>query len=228
MTAGTQPIDQGIAGHARDRRLSGRIHICDDHRAGIVHAGAELVEQRVQARVPVRLHHRDHVARAGLPRRFQHRGDLHRVMAVVVDDRDTASLAGLGEAPLHAGEPRERTAQRVVVDFHLDTDRHRRQRILHVVSAEHRQPERPQLARTVARAIGDRDVEGRAQLVRHHAVGAHIGLRREPVGDDATIRQAWDHLLHRRMVDAQHREAIERHIGDELVVAGDHRLGVPQ
>ena len=35
-----------------------------------------------------------------------------------------------------------------------------------------------------------------------------------------------DHLLHRRMVDAEHREAVERHAGDELVVARGHRLDV--
>ena len=34
--------------------------------------------------------------------------------------------------------------------------------------------------------------------------------------------------LHRRMIDAQHREAVERHVADELVVARDHRLDVPQ
>ena len=57
------------------------------------------------------------------------------------------------------------------------------------------------------------------------ALRAHIGLRREAVGDDAMVRQARDHLLHRGMVDAQHREAIERNVRNELVVAGDHRLG---
>ena len=81
------------------------------------------------------------------------------------------------------------------------------------------------LALPVARAVGDDDLEGGAQLVRCHPFRPHIGLRREPVGDDAPIRQARDHLLHRRMVDAQHGKAVERNVGDELVVAGDHRLG---
>ena len=58
-----------------------------------------------------------------------------------------------------------------------------------------------------------------------HPFRADVGLRRESVGDDAMIRQPRDHLLHLGMVDAQHREAIERNIGNELVVAGDHRLG---
>ena len=68
----------------------GRIDIGHDHRAGVVHAGAEFAEQRFQPGVTMRLHHRDDVARAGLTRRLQHRGDLHRMVAVIVDHRDAA------------------------------------------------------------------------------------------------------------------------------------------
>ncbi len=79
--------------------------------------------------------------------------------------------------------------------------------------------------RAVAAAVGDHHLERGAHAVRHHALGPHAGLRAEPVGDDAAVRHAGDHLLHRRVVDAQHGEAVERDVADELVVAGGHRLG---
>ena len=48
MTAGTQAFDQSVARDARNRLFARRIDIGDDHRARVVHAGAEIVEQRVQ------------------------------------------------------------------------------------------------------------------------------------------------------------------------------------
>jgi hypothetical protein len=36
----------------------------DDHRVGVVEAGRELVEQRREPGIAVRLHHRDHLAAA--------------------------------------------------------------------------------------------------------------------------------------------------------------------
>ena len=102
--------------------LAGGIDIGHDHGAGVVHAGAELLEQRLQAGVAVRLHHRDHVARAGLAGGLQHGHDLDRVVAVIVDHGDAAGLAGLGEAALDALEAGEGAAQRGVVDLHLHRD----------------------------------------------------------------------------------------------------------
>ena len=43
----------------------------------------------------------------------------------------------------------------------------------------------------------------------------HVGLRIFAVGDDAAILDAADEALHHRMVDAHHREAVERHVLDE-------------
>ena len=169
MAAGAQPLHQRVLVHALDRRLARGIDIGDDDRAGVVHAGAELLEQRGEAGVAVRLHHRDHVARAGLARRLQHRGDLHRMVAVVVDHRDAAGLAGPGEAALDALEAGERAADASSSSIvHLDADGDRGQRVLHVVLAEHRQAERLQLAAApVARGRCTDDLEGGA-----HAVGA--------------------------------------------------------
>src|SRR5205823_9272729 len=44
-----------------------------------------------------------------------------------------------------------------------------------------------------------------------------IGLRVEAVGQNAAVGNARDHPLYDRMVDAQHREAVERDVADETV-----------
>ena len=72
-------------------------------------------------------------------RRLQHRGDLDRMMAVVVDDGDAADLAGLGEAALDPAEPGQGLAQHLVGDLQLLGHCDRGQRVDHVVLAEHRQ-----------------------------------------------------------------------------------------
>ena len=46
VAARAQARDQHVAVDAFDRRLARRIDIGDDHRVGIVEAGAELLEQR--------------------------------------------------------------------------------------------------------------------------------------------------------------------------------------
>ena len=146
------------------------------------------------------------------------------MVAVVVDHGDAARFAGFGEAPLHAAEPGEGAADRRLVHAHLDPDSDGRQRVLHVVLAEHRQPERPHAPGMATPAPGRDHLERRAQLVRQHPVRPHVRLGREAVGDHPAVRQARDHLLHARVVDAQHGEAVERHGGDELVIARHHGL----
>ncbi len=44
----------------------------------------------------------------------------------------------------------------------------------------------------------------------------HIGLRVLAIGDDAAILDAADHRLHHRMIDAHHRETVERNVLDEI------------
>ncbi len=54
---------QRVAVDAVDRLLAGRVDVGDDHGVGVVEAGGEVVEQRLQPGVAVRLHHGDHLAR---------------------------------------------------------------------------------------------------------------------------------------------------------------------
>ena len=44
----------------------------------------------------------------------------------------------------------------------------------------------------------------------------HVGLRVLAVGDDAPVLDLADQLLHLGMVEAHHREAVERHVLDEV------------
>src|SRR5215208_7067989 len=108
MAARAQALHQRVAIGARDRRLARRIDLRDDHRVGVIEAGGEFLEQRGQPRVAVRLHHRDHLPVGRFPRRPQHGGNLHRMVAVIIDNRHAVPLAGAGEAPAHATEAHQR------------------------------------------------------------------------------------------------------------------------
>ena len=59
----------------------------------------------MQAAIAVGLMNGDHAALGRLSRCFQHRCDFDGVMAVIIDDRDTAqNLAHLGKAAVHTPE----------------------------------------------------------------------------------------------------------------------------
>src|SRR5262249_11542562 len=191
---------------------------------GVVGAGAELFEQIGEARVAVRLDDRDDLALGCRAGGTQHGGDLHGVVAVVVDHGDAIGLAGAGEAALHTGEGGERTAHHVVVDAHLVGDGDGGQRVLHVVPAQHRQLEAGEGAASVVLAIGDDDVIGRGVGADVDVHGAHVGLRAHAVGDDAAVGEARNHRLHDRVIDAEHGEAVERDVLDEILVGPVHRL----
>ena len=87
----------------------------------------------------MRLHDGDHAPADDRPRRLQHRGDLDRMVAVIIDDRDAVPFAGLGEAAADAAEVAQGGAHHLVAQAQLLGDGDRGQRILHIVVAEHRQ-----------------------------------------------------------------------------------------
>ena len=107
-----------VARGACDRLFAGRIDIGDDDDIGIVETGGEFVEERGEARIAMRLHDGDDLVFRRSARGAQHRGDLHRMVSVIVEDRRTVPLAGAREAPLDAAERGERLADR----FHLDAE----------------------------------------------------------------------------------------------------------
>ena len=73
MAVRAQAEHEMIAVDACDRRLAGRIDFGDHDRVGIVEAGAEFLEQRLQPGEAMRLHHGDDLAVGGFTRRLQAR-----------------------------------------------------------------------------------------------------------------------------------------------------------
>jgi hypothetical protein len=125
---------------AADRLLAGGIDLGHEQHVDRRQHLGEVVQQVAGARVAVRLE-REHDAppRPALADRLERRGDLGRVMTVVVDQRDAADRQHeLGEhlqAAIDALEAGERLLDRRVRDLELGRHGDRRQRIEHVVTA---------------------------------------------------------------------------------------------
>ena len=64
-------------------------------------------------------------------------------------------------------------------------------------------------------AVGHAHREARFAVLVAHVGEAHVGLRAAAIGDDAAVAHLADHLLHHRMVDAHHGEAVEGNVLDE-------------
>ena len=149
-------------------------------------------------------------------RGLEHRGDLDRMVAVVVDDGDAVPLADLGEAALDAAELGERGADLVVGDFQLMRDGDRGGGVERVVAAGHRQRQVLDVVHGLALAVAEQHREARSAVVVVEIGQPHVGLRIFAVGDDAAVGDAADQALHDRMIGAHHGEAVERHVGDEI------------
>ena len=149
---------------AGDRILAGGVDVGQHDVIGAGQRRTERVHQRRRPRVAVRLE-RDDDAAVERARRREHRRDLGRVMAVVVDDQNAVRLAAHLEAPLGAaellqarGDPLERQAE-------LQADRDGGQRVLQVVPAGHVQRQRAERRRGVGRIAAGADAprDGRAR-----------------------------------------------------------------
>ena len=84
-----------------------------------------------------------------------------------------------------------------------------------VVAAGHRQREIVDVGRLAGRALADQHREARDAAVQLDVEEADVGLRVLAVGEHAPVLDAADQLLHRRMVEAHHGEAVERQILDQ-------------
>ena len=149
-------------------------------------------------------------------RGLQHRLDLDRMVAVVVEDLDAVPRSGTREAALDAAEGRQALPDGVGRYAEFMRDRDRRRRVRHVVPAGHRQAQVGDRRLRAGLAVADGHVEQRRRAVHAMVAEAHIGLRVLAIGDDAAVLDAGDQRLHFRMVGAHHAEAVERHVLDEL------------
>ena len=122
-------VGERLARRARDGRLAGRVDVGDDEHVGLVEGARELLEERLRARVAVRLEGDDDAAVEARLRGVERRLDLGGVVAVVVDDHHVAGLALASvrlaehrEAALHAAERGDRVARDVERDLELVGD----------------------------------------------------------------------------------------------------------
>ena len=133
-------VDDELARHAFDRRSSrAAIDVGHGDDVGRGQRFAELPGEMASPRVEVRLEEREHATVDLLTHRGERRGDLRRMVRVVVDDPDAAGDAALLEPPPRAAEtPEDRP--RLVIRNPGELERcQRRGRIPAVVLA--RQPQ---------------------------------------------------------------------------------------
>ena len=128
---------------ARNRVLAGRVDVRQHDVIGAGERRTEGVHQRRRSGKAMRLKGDDNPS----PERtggLEHRGDLGRVVSVVVDDEDAVRLAANVEPPLRAAKVPE--AGRGLLEGHAQFrgDGDRGQRVLQVVPARHLQRQRPQ------------------------------------------------------------------------------------
>jgi hypothetical protein len=103
-------------------------------------------------------------------------------------------------------------------------DRDRRRGVERVVASRHRQLEVGDLMGSTGLAIAKRHLEAGTSAVRTEINEPRVGLRVFAVGDDAAILDLADDALHHGMVDAHHREAVERHVLDKTAERLLHRV----
>ena len=134
-----QTCDQIIAGCAFNGVFASGKNVCDADHIGVVEAGAEIIEQAVQTRVPMRLVDCDHAALCGLAGSFQHGCNLNRMMPVVVDDRDPIHFTYAGEAPVYTSECGQCCADFIQLHAEVTRNRDSRERVRYVVIPRHGQ-----------------------------------------------------------------------------------------
>ena len=91
-------------------------------------------------------------------------------------------------------------------------DRDSRRGVQRIVAARHRQREFVDIGGLAGLTVADQDVETRSAVVQGDIQQADVGLRVLAIGDDAAILDAPDQLLHGRVIEAHHREAVERQV----------------
>mmetsp|Transcript_29190 Transcript_29190/g.56407 ORF Transcript_29190/g.56407 Transcript_29190/m.56407 type:complete len:504 (-) Transcript_29190:2619-4130(-) len=166
----------------------------------------------VQPRVAVRLVDRDHAARGGLAGGFQNGCNLHRVVTIIVNDRDPLNFAHAGKAPVNAAELGQRLAYLIRLHPQMAGHGDGGQRVGDVVIAGHGQA-----------APFDHAVFGLQSHVEMGHAGIVAQVQRpdvrlcvEPIGDHAAVGDFAHQRLDVRIIGAAHGHAVKRDVGDEI------------
>jgi hypothetical protein len=136
-------------------------------------------------------------------------GDLHGVVAVIVEDQRAVPLAGPGEAPFDAAEAGQRLPDLRGGHTELAGDRNGGGGVQRVVPARHGQDEIVDLLGHRAGAVAELHLEAALATGEVDVEDAHVGLRILAIGDDAAVGDGADHVLHDGMVDAHDAETVE-------------------
>ena len=94
-------------------------------------------------------------------------------------------------------------------------DRDRRGGVEGVVAPRHRQSQIVDIGRAAGRALANEHGEAGDAGAGLDVEQADVGLRVLAIGEDPPVLDLADQLLHRRMVEAHHGEAVERQVLDE-------------
>ena len=88
-------------------------------------------------------------------------------------------------------------------------------RVQRIVMAGHGQQQIVEIGRLRGLAVAQQHVEARHAAFEIDVEQPHVGLRIFAIGDDAAILDLADELLHGRMIETHHREAVEGNVLDE-------------
>ncbi|SOY49839.1 hypothetical protein CBM2585_A160381 [Cupriavidus taiwanensis] len=227
-----------VGGH--DRCLAGGIDLGQQQGVDRAQHLDEVFKAIPRAGETVRLE-RQHQAASGerAARRGQRRGHFHRVMAVVVHQREGAGAVGRShlavalEAAANAVELAQRLDDGGIGHFQLGRDGDRRQGVLHVVQAGQVQHD---LQRRLGMAV-ELAQHGKVHLAvdRARIHGADLRVFGKAVAHHRLGHERQD-LAHVRVVHAQHRDPVERQpLGEfderllepgEVVPVGVHVVGI--
>src|SRR5947209_193647 len=136
------------------------------------------------------------------------------MVGIIVDDDGAIDFADLGEAALDPLETFKPGNYCLIGNTKLKHDGDCRECILDIVAAGDRDMDVDRAPLTVP--VQDQRIELASARNRRDIVGADVGERRKSVTYDSSITNAADDVLHLGMVDAQHSEAVEGDVLDEL------------
>src|SRR6202158_1363970 len=193
--------------------LAGAVDVHDQDAVGGAKRTREVLEQRREPRVAVRLKHDDEAAMAQLASRLQRGPNLGRMVRVVVIDGGALEHAEELETPGGARETFERTGH--VGETHAQLERHRRcrGRVLHVVPAWLPEVDPSEL------------VSGMVDRKGTVFVAAVVGALAEAVRDAPGRRLERSRAF---VVRRQNRHALGRPLGHELRKELAPRLDIPE
>ena len=203
---GSDRIGEHLAGDARDGHLASREHVDEHELVGVGERVREILAQRLQARIAMRLEHDDDVAEVESMGGGERRLDLGGMMAVIVYDGDAAHVADMREATTRALERREGAGGGIRIEPHDERRRERGGGVQHVVHA------RIMLDGDLVRdAGGQLHIEGAPERVLGGMEGAYDVIRSvRTIRDHAAPRSARE-LDQARVLAAYDNRAVLSH-----------------